>query len=66
MHSYLEVRYLTRIIFQNVLENLLGVDPQSEAVKSAMGAVTGGENKGKKDGKDKKKDDKEEDKGDKK
>jgi len=51
---------------QNVLENLPGVDPQSEAVKSAMGAVTGGENKGKKDGKDKKKDDKEEDKGDKK
>jgi len=47
---------------QNVLENLPGVDPQSEAVKSAMGAVTG-ENKGKKDGKgDKKKDDKEEDK----
>merc|ERR1711879_892796 len=49
---------------QNVLENLPGVDPQSEAVKSAMGAVTGGggESKGKKDGKDKKKDDKEEDK----
>jgi len=42
---------------QNVLENLPGVDPQSEAVKSAMGAVTG-EAKGKKDGKDKdKKDD---------
>jgi len=50
---------------QNVLENLPGVDPQSEAVKSAMGAVTGESKGGKKD--DKKKDEKkEEDKGDKK
>ena len=55
--------FLKFVIFQNVLENLPGVDPQSEAVKSAMGAVTGGgESKGKKDGKDKKKDDKDEDK----
>ena len=26
---------------QSVLENLPGVDPQSEAVRSAMGAITG-------------------------
>ncbi len=46
-------------IEQNVLENLPGVDPQSEAVRSAMGAVTGAN----KDKKDEKKDgDKKEDK----
>lgn len=30
---------------QSVLENLPGVDPQSDAVKSAMGAITGQEKK---------------------
>jgi hypothetical protein len=39
---------------QNVLENLPGVDPQSEAVKSAMGAVTGSKKDEKKDKEDKK------------
>ena len=35
---------------QSVLENLPGVDPQSEAVKQAMSAVTGqGKDKDKKD-----------------
>ncbi|XP_014675701.1 PREDICTED: 26S proteasome non-ATPase regulatory subunit 4-like isoform X2 [Priapulus caudatus] len=37
---------------QSVLENLPGVDPQSEAIRSAMGSLTGQEEKPKPKGKD--------------
>ena len=30
-----------RLLFQNVLENLPGVNPGSEAVRQAVGAMTG-------------------------
>lgn len=40
---------------QSVLENLPGVDPQSEAVRSAMGTLTGKDEQDKEKGKDTKK-----------
>lgn len=46
---------------QSVLENLPGVDPQSEAVRSAMGAITSGSKK-EEDEKKKKEEDKDKDK----
>lgn len=59
--SFLVDLFLSRfkhfIYFQNVLENLPGVDPQSEAVRSAMGTVTGAQ-KDKKDEEKKKDEDK--------
>lgn len=41
---------------QNVLENLPGVDPNSDAVKQAMGTMTGSKDGQKKDDDKKKKD----------
>lgn len=38
---------------QSVLENLPGVDPQSEAIRSAMGALSQQQDKSKKDKDDK-------------
>ena len=38
-------------LFQSVLESLPGVDPQSEAMRQAMGALTGTAKKDDKEGK---------------
>ena len=49
---------LTLVSFQSVLESLPGVDPQSDAVRQAVGAMSGQQKDSKKKDDDKKDSDK--------